>query len=164
MYQTHRDSGESRNLWMLFFNSITVKNTLFDKDMKHTKQNQPTLGPTQRQLRVGEQLRHVIVQTLQRGHFHDVFLLEHAAMVSVSEVRVSPDMKHATAYTIRLGGGDMTEFLAALNANADIFQRDIGHEIRMKFTPKLRFVEDDSFENSAKIDAILHNLPKAIEE
>lgn len=143
---------------------MTVNDRSFDKDMKHTKQNQPTLGPTQRQLRVGEQLRHVIVQTLQRGHFHDAFLLEHAQMVSVSEVRVSPDMKHATAYTIRLGGGDMTEFLAALNANADIFQRDIGHEIRMKFTPKLRFVEDDSFENSAKIDAILHNLPKAIDE
>lgn len=132
--------------------------------MKHKKSQPTTLGPTQRQLRVGEQLRHVIVQTLQRGHFHDAFLLENASMISVSEVRVSPDMKHATAYTVRLGGGDMSEFLNALNANADIFQRDIGHEIRMKFTPKLRFVEDDSFENAAKIDAILHNLPKSSEE
>lgn len=121
------------------------------------------VGPTQRQLRVGEQLRHVIVQTLQRGHFHDAFLLENASMVTVSEVRVSPDMKHATAYAIRIGGGDMAEFLDALNANADIFQRDVGHEIRMKFTPKIRFAEDDSFENSAKIDAILHNLPKSAE-
>jgi ribosome-binding factor A len=129
--------------------------------MKHTKQQGPSTGPTQRQLRVGEQLRHVIVATLQRGHFHDAFLLENASMLSISEVRVSPDMKYATAYTIRLGGGDITEFLAALNNNADIFQRDIGHEIRMKFTPKVRFVEDDSFENSAKIDAILHNLPKS---
>ena len=128
------------------------------------KEASKAVGPTQRQLRVGEQLRHVIVQTLQRGHFHDAFLLENASMVTVSEVRVSPDMKHATAYTIRLGGGDMSEFLDALNANADVFQRDIGHEIRMKFTPKLRFTEDDSFENSAKIDSILHNLPKPAAE
>lgn len=132
--------------------------------MKRTKTQTPTLGPTQRQLRVGEQLRHVIVSTLHRGHFHDAYLMENASIVTVSEVKVSPDMKHATAYTVRLGGGDTTEMLAALNANADIFQRDIGHEIRMKFTPKVRFVEDNSFENSAKIDEILHNLPKAIEE
>ncbi len=133
--------------------------------MKHTKSSPPSmLGPTQRQLRVGEQLRHVIVTTLQRGHFHDEFLMSNAAMVTVSEVKVSPDMKHATAYTVRLGGGDMTEMLESLNANADIFQRDIGHEIRMKFTPKVKFVEDNSFENAVKIDSILHNLPKSASE
>lgn len=129
--------------------------------MKPSQTN--TLGPSQRQLRVGEQLRHVIVETLQRGHFHHELLLSRASEISVSEVRVSPDMKHATAYTVRLGGGDMHDFLIALNENADIFQKDIGREIRMKFTPKVRFVEDDSFENSAKIDAILHNLPKSAE-
>lgn len=121
------------------------------------------LGPTQRQLRVGEQLRHVVVSTLQRGHFHDAYLMENASMVTVSEVKVSPDMKHATAFTVKLGGGDMTEMLASLNANFDVFQRDIGHEIRMKFTPKIKFVEDDSFENATKIDSILHNLPKAVD-
>lgn len=129
--------------------------------MKHTKPASPTLGPTQRQLRVGEQLRHVIVSTLQRGHFHDEYLMTNASIVTVSEVKVSPDMKHATAYTVRLGGGDTTEMLESLNANADIFQRDIGHEIRMKFTPKVKFVEDNSFENAIKIDSILHNLPKS---
>lgn len=123
----------------------------------------PSLGPTQRQLRVGEQLRHVIVSTLQRGHFHDEYLLANASLVTVSEVKVSPDMKHATAYTVRLGGGDATEMLESLNANADVFQRDVGHEIRMKFTPKIKFVEDNSFENAVKIDSILHNLPKSAE-
>ncbi|MFA7275375.1 MAG: 30S ribosome-binding factor RbfA [Pseudobdellovibrionaceae bacterium] len=123
-----------------------------------------TQGPTQRQLRVGEQLRHVIVQTLQRGHFHNEFLLSHCSEVTVSEVRVSPDMKHATAYAIRLGGGEMKEFLAALNENADVFQKEIGRQIRMKFTPKVHFTEDDSFDNAAKIDAILHNLPKAADD
>lgn len=129
-----------------------------------SKESPKATGPTQRQLRVGEQLRHVIVQTLQRGHFHDAFLLENASMVTVSEVRVSPDMKHATAYTICLGGGDMSKFLEALNSNADVFQRDIGHEIRMKFTPKLHFVEDISFEHSARIDEILHKIPRALSE
>ncbi|OFW88693.1 MAG: ribosome-binding factor A [Alphaproteobacteria bacterium RIFCSPHIGHO2_02_FULL_46_13] len=132
--------------------------------MKKDDKKPQGLGPTQRQLRVGEQLRHVIVATLQRGHFHDAYLMENASMVTVSEVKVSPDMKHATAYTVRLGGGDTTEMLASLNANFDVFQRDIGHEIRMKFTPKVKFVEDNSFENATKIDSILHNLPKAAQE
>lgn len=73
-------------------------------------------------------------------------------------------MKHATAYAIRLGGGEMKEFLAALNENADVFQKEIGRQIRMKFTPKVHFTEDDSFDNAAKIDAILHNLPKAADD
>ncbi len=131
--------------------------------MKNKKDTQAGLGPTQRQLRVGEQLRHVIVATLQRGHFHDTYLMENASLVTISEVKVSPDMTHATAYTVRLGGGDTTEMLASLNANFDVFQRDIGHEIRMKFTPKVKFVEDNSFENATKIDSILHNLPKSSE-
>lgn len=121
-------------------------------------------GPTQRQLRVGEQLRHIVVETLARGHFHDAFLLDNASMVSVSEVRVSPDMKYATAYIVVLGGADTKPYLEALSANADIFQKEFARQIRMKFTPKLRFAEDDSFENAAKIDAILHNLPKAADE
>lgn len=132
--------------------------------MKHTKPNSATLGPSQRQLRVGEQLRHILVETLARGHFHDAFLLENASMVSVSEVRVSPDMKYATAYIVPLGGGDASEFLEALTNNADVFQKEFARQIRMKFTPRIRFAEDDSFENAAKIDAILHNLPKSLED
>ena len=132
--------------------------------MKKDDKKPQGLGPTQRQLRVGEQLRHVIVSTLQRGHFHDSYLMENASMVTVSEVKVSPDMKHATAYIVPLGGGDATQMLASLNENFDVFQRDIGHEIRMKFTPKVRFVEDDSFENATKIDAILYNLPKSAQD
>jgi ribosome-binding factor A len=131
--------------------------------MKKESKQAPSQGPTQRQLRVGEQLRHVIVSTLQRGHFHDEYLILNAAMVTVSEVKVAADMKNATAYTVRLGGGDTKEMLESLNANADIFQRDIDHEIRMKFTPKIRFVEDNSFDNAVKIDAILHKLPKILD-
>lgn len=125
------------------------------------KDTSKQLGPSQRQLRVGEQLRHVITDTLARGHFHDAFLMSKAGMVSISEVRVSPDMKHATAFATMIGGIGLAEALDALNANADIFQKEIGRQVRMKFTPKLKFVEDTVYDNAAKIDALLHSLPKA---
>ena len=125
------------------------------------KDTSKQLGPSQRQLRIGEQLRHVITDTLARGHFHDAFLMSKAGMVSISEVRVSPDMKHATAFATMIGGIGLAEALDALNANADIFQKEIGRQVRMKFTPKLKFVEDTVYDNAAKIDALLHSLPKA---
>lgn len=133
--------------------------------MKHKSQQsgQPQ-GPSQRQLRVGEQLRQVITSVLSRGHFHDEFLISHSDLVTISEVRVSPDMKHATAYATMLGGQNLAEALTALNANADIFQKEIGHQIRMKFTPKLKFVEDTLYDSASRIDELLHNLPKAAED
>ncbi|MCB9984917.1 MAG: 30S ribosome-binding factor RbfA [Micavibrio sp.] len=126
-------------------------------------QEKKLVGPTQRQLRVGEQLRHVITDTLSRGHFHDEFLISNAGLVSVSEVRVSPDMKQATAFATMVGGKNLEVALASLNANADIFQREIGRQVRMKFTPRLKFVEDKLFDSASKIDALLHSLPKTIE-
>lgn len=132
--------------------------------MKHTKTTSAPIGPTQRQLRVGEQLRHIITDTLARGHFHDVYLMEHSALVSVSEVRVSPDMKHATAYATMVGGGNLKQTLESLNANADIFQKEFGRQIRMKFTPRLKFVEDTLYDSAAKIDALLDSLPKPAED
>ncbi len=128
------------------------------------KEQQKPSGPTQRQLRVGEQLRHVITDTLSRGHFHDTFLISNAGLVSVSEVRVSPDMKYATAYATMIGGQNLEQALTSLNANADIFQREIGRQVRMKFTPRLKFVEDTLYDSAAKIDALLHSLPKPAED
>lgn len=121
------------------------------------------VGQSQRQLRVGEQLRHILVETLQRGHFHNEMLLKNAALVTVTEVQVTSDLKAATAYVIRLGGGDMTELLTALNETAPIFQKEFAHQMRTKFTPRLRFMEDSSFDKAARIEYILHNLPKGIE-
>lgn len=127
--------------------------------MTHT-----TSAPSQRQLRVGEQLRHVIVETLQEGHFHHEALLRDAPLVTVTEVRVSPDMKHATAYVLRLGGGKMDDLLEALNQNAHVFQQDYGRQIRTRNTPRLRFVMDESFDEANRIEEILHNLPKPAEQ
>ena len=115
-------------------------------------------GPSQRQLRVGEQLRHIIAETLQRGHFHDEILLDVAGAVTVTEVRPSPDLKNATAYVISLGGQDMDQILPALNNNAAAFQKDINSKANLKFTPRIKFKLDNTYENVQKLDEILSNI------
>ena len=117
-------------------------------------------GPSQRQLRVGEQLRHVISETLQRGHFDDEILLNDAHNVTVSEVRISPDLKKATAYVITLGGKDMDTILPALNEAAAYFQKEISHKLTLKFTPRVSFAVDFSFEEAQRIERILDSLPE----
>lgn len=119
--------------------------------------------PSQRQLRVGEQLRHIIAETLQRGHFHDEALLD-ASKITVTEVTVSPDLKHATAYVLALGGENMDKILPALNDATQIFQKDFGKKAELKFTPKLRFKIDESFENATRLDSILSNLKYSDQE
>ena len=117
----------------------------------------PPQGPSQRQLRVGEQIRHIVAETLLRGHFHDPVLLD-AGKVTVTEVRVAPDLKHATAYVLSLGGMNMDDILPALNNVAAYFQGEINRKTDLKFTPKLRFVIDDTFDKVQKLDSILNNL------
>jgi len=121
-------------------------------------------GPSQRQLRVSEQLRHIIIETLQRGHFYDKILIDQSHNVMVSEVRVTPDLKHAKTYVMSVGGDYMEELLPALNEAAPLFQKEINRKLNLKFTPKVQFVIDQSFEKVKKIDEILHNLPKPREE
>ncbi len=120
--------------------------------------------PSQRQLRVGEQLRHVIAQTLQRGNFDNPVLFDKAGQITIAEVRVSPDMKHATAFTSLITGDDLKPVLEALNDSAYTFQQDINRQIKMKFTPKVRFVVDDRFDKAGRIEDILRNLPKAVSD
>lgn len=114
--------------------------------------------PSQRQLRVGEQIRHILAETLQRGHFHNVFLLDHASGISVTEVRISPDLKHAKAYIMSLGGQNLDEALSALNEESGIFQKEIARQANLKFTPRVRFVVDDSFGEAQKIEDILRDI------
>lgn len=120
--------------------------------------------PSQRQLRVGEQIRHILAETLRRGHFHDPILFEAAERVTVSEVQVSPDMRQATAYVLTLGGTGMDSVLPALNDAAPVFQKEINKGVSMKFTPKIRFAYDHSFEEADKIERLLHALPKPAED
>lgn len=115
--------------------------------------------PSQRQLRVGEQVRQVITETLQRGKFNDILLMDASHNVTVSEVRPSPDLKHAKAYVMTLGGKNIDEILPALNEAAPVFQKELGKKLTMKFTPKIRFVKDTSFDEASRIDDILRNIP-----
>lgn len=122
--------------------------------MKHHR----PAGPSQRQLRVGEQLRHIIADTLQRGHFHDESLMD-AARITVTEVRVTPDLKNARAFIMPLGGEDIEHVIAGLNEAASYFQKEINRQSNLKFTPKVRFVNDPSYEQAERIETLLRNLP-----
>jgi ribosome-binding factor A len=125
------------------------------------KPTQRTLtGPTQRQLRVGEQLRHAIADVMLQGHFHEPILLDKASLVTVTEVRISPDLKYATAYVMTLGGTDLEPVLAALNNETHVFQKEVARKANLRFTPKIRFVTDDSFAEADKIERLLRDLPK----
>ncbi|MCB1682824.1 MAG: 30S ribosome-binding factor RbfA [Alphaproteobacteria bacterium] len=111
--------------------------------------------PSQRQLRVGEQIRHILSETLQRGHFHSEILIQEAGRVTITEVRPSPDLKHARAYVMTLGGKQVEAILNALNDEAHTFQKEIGRKSNLKFTPKIRFVTDDSFDQAQRIEELL---------
>ncbi|MCF8495390.1 MAG: 30S ribosome-binding factor RbfA [Alphaproteobacteria bacterium] len=115
-------------------------------------------GPSQRQLRVGEQIRHILAEAMQRGHFHDENLLD-ASHITITEVRVSPDLRNATAYVVALlGGRDITQILPALNAHAHFFQKEIGRQSNLKFTPRVYFKTDETFEEADKIERLLREI------
>lgn len=110
-------------------------------------------GPSQRQLRAGEVIRHALVEILQRDHVRDPALA--GVSITVSEVRVSPDLKQARIYAARLGGGDSDETIAALNRTAPYLRGLLGKKIELKFTPALTFLNDATFAEAEKIDALL---------
>lgn len=125
-----------------------------------SKRKNITEGATQRQLRVGEQLRHLISSTLHRGHFNNELLLNRSNTIIVSEVRPSPDLRHARAYVMSINGEDMDDLLDALNENAHIFQKDMGRSLNIKFTPRVRFVTDTSFDEAQHIENLLRDVRK----
>ena len=110
-------------------------------------------GPSQRQLRVGETLRHALSQILMRGDIRDADLA--GVSVTITQVIPSGDMRHATAYCEPLGGKNADKIVAALNRNKAYLRGQMGHLIALKFTPELRFVEDKSFSEAEKIETIL---------
>ncbi|TNB49266.1 30S ribosome-binding factor RbfA [Martelella lutilitoris] len=113
-------------------------------------------APSQRMLRVGEQVRAAITKVLQRGEVLDPLL--ETTVISISEVRMSPDLKVATAYVTPLGDRDHDATVRALNHHAKFIRGRITRELRqMKYMPELRFRDDTSFENFRKIDELLHS-------
>ena len=111
------------------------------------------IGPSQRQLRVGETLRHALAEILVRGDIRDPDLM--GVSVTITQVLPSGDMRHATAYCEPLGGKNAEKIVAALNRHKAYLRGQMGHLIALKFTPELRFVEDKSFSEAEKIETIL---------
>ncbi len=116
------------------------------------------MQPSQRQLRVAEQVRHVLSETLLRGHFHTKKLLNASPTLSISEVRISPDLKNATAYVSSLKNDDISDLIEALNEEHYVFQKEVGSQVRMKFTPRIRFKYDEIQDRVSKLDALFHDL------
>ncbi|ABC88940.1 ribosome binding factor A, rRNA processing protein [Rhizobium etli CFN 42] len=113
-------------------------------------------APSQRMLRVGEQVRAAITQVLQRGEVRDDII--EATVISISEVRMSPDLKIATAYVTPLGVSDHSIVIEALNRHAKFIRGRLGPQLRqMKYMPEVRFRDDTSFDNYKKIDELLRS-------
>jgi len=106
-----------------------------------------------RGLRVGEQMRHTLSDILARGDVHDETLAKH--MVTVTEVRMSPDLRHATVFIKPLLGKDEELVLKALRTNTAYLQREAAARVRMKYAAKLKFLADDSFDEGSHIDKLL---------
>jgi len=112
-----------------------------------------SLGPTQRQLRVGEMLRHALSEVLRENEIRDTDL--EGVSVTITQVKPSPDMRYATVFCEPLGGENAKVIIAALNRHKGFLRGEMGHRISTKFTPDLRFVEDESFAEAQKIETIL---------
>jgi ribosome-binding factor A len=119
----------------------------------HSRHRRPSAGPTQRQLRAGELVRHALVDILRHESFADPALA--GAVVTISEVRVSPDLKHALCFVEPLGGKEATAVIAALNRVSRFLRGRLGASIEMKFTPELKFVHDESFDAADHIGRLL---------
>ena len=118
---------------------------------KHTETGDRTV----RLLRVGEQVRHALSAILMRGDVHDATLASH--MVTVTEVRMSPDLRHATVFVKPLLGADEAAVLKALRTHTAFLQREVAQRVQARFAAKLKFLADESFDEGSHIDALLRD-------
>ena len=119
-----------------------------------SKDNKPA-GPSQRMLRVGELVRHALAAMFARGEIEDDAL--RGAVITVPEVRMTPDLKIANAYIMPLGGLHAEEIVAALNRHRKFVRGRVAPQINMKFAPEVRFYVDDTFEEAGRIDSLLRS-------
>ena len=130
---------------------------------RHRHNDKAQTGPSQRQLRAGELIRHALVEVLREEEIHDPALQN--VSVTVTEVRLSPDLKHATCFIEPLGAGladaptagHVEEIIKALNAHAKFLRGALGRHIDMKFTPDLRFRHDESFDAASHMDQLFND-------
>ncbi|MET4273387.1 ribosome-binding factor A [Bradyrhizobium sp. F1.2.2] len=120
---------------------------------RHHQKKSSASGGSQRQLRVGEQVRHAIAEILAQGSVHDADLEGH--IITVPEVRMSPDLKLATVYVMPLGGRDTEIVLVALERNKKFLRGEVARRVNLKFAPDLRFRVDERFDEAERIEKLL---------
>ncbi|WP_234682422.1 30S ribosome-binding factor RbfA [Bradyrhizobium monzae] len=120
---------------------------------RHHQKKSSAPGGSQRQLRVGEQVRHAIAEILAQGSVHDAHLEGH--IITVPEVRMSPDLKLATIYVMPLGGRDTELVIAALDRNKKFLRGEVARRVNLKFAPDLRFRVDERFDEAERIEKLL---------
>ena len=125
------------------------------------RQTDSTEGRSVRLLRVGEQVRHALSEVLMRGEVHDEVLTKHP--VSVTEVRMSPDLRHATVFVKPLLGADEAAVIKALRTNTAYLQSQVARRVNTKYAAKLKFLPDESFDEGSRIDTILRD-PKVAQD
>jgi ribosome-binding factor A len=131
--------------------AVTICFRETDMPSHHKKDSTP--GGSQRQLRVGEVVRHAVADILSQGSVHDPDLEGH--IITVPEVRMSPDLKLATVYVMPLGGRDIDKVIAALERNKKFLRGEIAHRVNLKFAPDVRFRVDERFEEAERIEKLL---------
>jgi ribosome-binding factor A len=119
----------------------------------HRDKADSTRGPSQRQLRVGELIRHEFAEMLTRGDIHDPVIEGH--LITVPEVRMTPDLRLATVYVMPLGGKDEAEVVEALNRNRKFLRGEIARRVNLKFAPDIRFRIDERFDEAERIEKLL---------
>ncbi|WP_456618511.1 MULTISPECIES: 30S ribosome-binding factor RbfA [unclassified Bradyrhizobium] len=120
---------------------------------RHHQKKSSATGGSQRQLRVGEQVRHALADILAQGIVHDADLEGH--IITVPEVRMSPDLKLATIYVMPLGGRDTEVVIAALERNKKFLRGEVARRVNLKFAPDLRFRVDERFDEAERIEKLL---------
>jgi ribosome-binding factor A len=115
----------------------------------------PAAGPSQRQLRVGELIRHALAEMLARGEIHDDVLASH--VVTISEVRMTADLRLASIYVMPLGGKDVKPVLVALERAKKSIRAEVARSVNLKFAPDVRFLADESFDEVLRIDEVLRS-------
>jgi ribosome-binding factor A len=121
--------------------------------MPRHQRNDQASGGSQRQLRVGELIRHELADMLTRGDIHDPVIQAH--LITVPEVRMSPDLRLATIYVMPLGGRDVEAVIAALDRNKRFVRGEIARRVNLKFAPEIRFRVDERFDEAERIEKLL---------
>jgi ribosome-binding factor A len=120
---------------------------------KRSNREERAAGPSQRQLRVGEEIRHVLVEVLARGQLRDPDL--QGVSITVAEVRMSPDLKHATAYVMPLGGEKVDTIVKALRRASGFLRAEVARSVQLRVAPEIAFAADRSFEEASRIESAL---------